>query len=192
MGGTVSTTSDNGDGVTPLIRGLRIDEDADSRHCPHECHGSLELIEEDSPGPPTVVCGACRCTPDGVYLPPKWPHEDNGGSNSEESETAENAERGSANRPSSQAKTNENNRTEWLIEGYCSQNIWFYPKGVHPETVPATRSPSVETEYDGKPVRYRHSKDVILPGGHEDVYNEDEEIRPAGVSDEYTFDLTTY
>jgi len=64
--GTKSTTADNGETLTPLAKGIKTDEDHDTRGCPHdECHGSLMLTNSEN-----VVCTSCRCTPDGIYLPP--------------------------------------------------------------------------------------------------------------------------
>ncbi|WP_206750518.1 hypothetical protein, partial [Halorubrum sp. SP9] len=54
-------------GVTSLADAIRTDEPEDTRSCPHEtCEGSLSVRDDD-----TVYCTACRCTPDGVYLPPE-------------------------------------------------------------------------------------------------------------------------
>lgn len=51
--------------TTPLAHAIEhIDRDTDKRSCPHECHGSLSVDDG------RVLCETCRCTPDGVYLPP--------------------------------------------------------------------------------------------------------------------------
>ena len=42
-----------------------IDTDTDDRNCPHECHGTLSVTDDDR-----VICETCRCTPAGVYIPP--------------------------------------------------------------------------------------------------------------------------
>jgi hypothetical protein len=65
MAGTQATTTDDGTTYTELAEAMRSDEPQDSRECPHECHGSLSVKDDD-----TVLCESCRCTPDGVYLPP--------------------------------------------------------------------------------------------------------------------------
>jgi len=65
MGGTQATTTDGGTTHTELAEAMRSDEPQDSRDCPHECHDSLSVKDDD-----TVLCESCRCTPDGVYLPP--------------------------------------------------------------------------------------------------------------------------
>jgi len=60
----------DGDEPTALARGLRASEDSpfeDVRACPHDCHGTLELTEDEN----DVVCSFCRCRPDGTYLPPE-------------------------------------------------------------------------------------------------------------------------
>jgi hypothetical protein len=62
--------TDTDDEPTPLARGLRASEDSpfdDVRACPHDCHGTLELTEDED----NVVCSFCRCRPDGTYLPPE-------------------------------------------------------------------------------------------------------------------------
>jgi hypothetical protein len=40
--------------------------------------------------------------------------------------------------------------------------------------------------------KYPHSGNVRMAGGFEPVYDEEDERRPDGVTNEYTFDLTTY
>jgi len=65
MAGTQATTTENGNTYTELAEGLRTDEPQDSRDCPHDCHGELTVDDDD-----TVYCETCRCTPDGVFLPP--------------------------------------------------------------------------------------------------------------------------
>lgn len=51
---------------TPLAHALQaIDTKYDSRDCPHNCSGTLSVDDNDR-----VLCESCRCTPDGVYLPP--------------------------------------------------------------------------------------------------------------------------
>jgi len=72
--------------------------------------------------------------------------------------------------------------------GLHSQFTWFHPRGQGRSN---GENPHPSDGENGVP-RYRNSKNVRLVGGIEEVYNEDESIRPAGVDDEYTFDLTTY
>jgi hypothetical protein len=58
-------TTDSSHTTTPLAHAIEhIDRDTDERSCPHECHGSLSVTDG------RVLCETCRCTPDGVYLPP--------------------------------------------------------------------------------------------------------------------------
>lgn len=150
MSATVSTTSEDSDAeLTPLAKGLKIDHEEDSRSCPHECHGELELTEDG-----TVLCQLCRCTPDGVYYPPDGEWDDD--------------------------------------DSQCVQYRWFHPtiearEGGFPDENPhPLRGGNRSVEH------YSHSGAVILVGGFEIVYNENDEIRPNGVTEEYTFDLTTY
>ena len=72
--GSTRPETDAGSGVTSLADALRTDEPEDTRDCPHEsCEGSLSLTDDDR-----VLCQTCRCTPDGVFLPPEdWDNEDN-------------------------------------------------------------------------------------------------------------------
>ena len=46
-----------------------------------------------------------------------------------------------------------------------------------------------EDDEDGEDERYSNSNEVILPGGREVVYDE---THPAGGTDEYVFDVSTY
>jgi hypothetical protein len=58
-------TTDSSHATTPLAHAIEhIDRDTDERSCPHECHGSLSVDDG------RVLCETCRCTPDGVFLPP--------------------------------------------------------------------------------------------------------------------------
>jgi len=147
----VRTITDNDTGVhekyESVAHGLEIDTDRDSRNCRQpDCHGSLAIRDE------WVICTSCRCTPDGIFVPPD-----------EESENT-------------------------IEDGQCSQFTWFHPLG---QGRLNGENPHPADGENGVP-RYRNSKNVRLIGGVEEVYNEDESIRPAGVDDEYTFDLTTY
>lgn len=59
-------THDQSDNVTTsLAQGMQYDREEDTRSCPHDCHGHLELSEDDVP-----ICATCRCSPEGVYYPP--------------------------------------------------------------------------------------------------------------------------
>ncbi len=131
---TQNGTADDA-GLTPLAKGLKNDRPEDSRSCPHECHGSLSLLDDNR-----VICETCRCTPDGIYIPLDEP------------------------------KTS-------VIEGRCLQSSWF--------------NPYPSRSQNGSPERYDGSNRVRLPGGFEEVYDEDPEGRPRGVGDEYTWDLST-
>jgi len=65
--GTKATSSDSGSVCSQLAAGIKTDEEHDSRPCPHDdCHGTLTLTDAEN-----VVCASCRCTPDGIYLPPQ-------------------------------------------------------------------------------------------------------------------------
>jgi len=123
MTGTRPESDTNGTSVTSLADALRGDEPEDTRSCPHEtCEGSLSVRDDD-----TVYCTSCRCTPEGVFLPPK---------------------------------------------GYPSDG------------------PNTRVELWGHD-EYDNSRLPRLAGGYEPVYDEDDDERPAGVGDEYTFDLST-
>ena len=120
--GSTRPETDTGNGVTSLADALRTDEPEDTRDCPHEsCEGSLSVTDDDR-----VLCQTCRCTPEGVFLPPD-------------------------------------------------------PKGQQGE--------------NGVPQAWNHDEypngAARLAGGYDDVYDEDEDERPRGVGDEYTFDLST-
>jgi len=55
-----------------LLCGLKHDTIIDHRYCPHEnCHGQLHITEQTINDRQTeiVLCGSCRCTPDGEYIP---------------------------------------------------------------------------------------------------------------------------
>jgi len=73
---------------------------------------------------------------------------------------------------------------EWLIDAkeylYDARGQWSSasdPKGKRVQTT--------------RPERYDNSNLVVLVGGREELYNADDDIRPNGVTDEYTFDLST-
>jgi len=67
MGGTrPESTTEATNGITSLADAIEhVDEPQDSRSCPHNCHGSLDVDDDDR-----VYCTSCHCTPDGVFLPP--------------------------------------------------------------------------------------------------------------------------
>lgn len=152
MAGTKSTTSENKSGLTGLAHAIvNVDEPRDSRDCPHECHGELTVDEEDR-----VLCETCRCTPDGVYLPP---------------ETHESTASGCG----LQATFFD------PYHGIGPASSDADPKGLRPEV----RSKR-DSYYDCYP-----SGAARLAGGYEAVYDEDDEGRPDGVPEDYTFDLST-
>lgn len=129
---TPSNDSDNK--LTPLAHQIKnVDTDRETRDCPHNCHGSLSLTPAEN-----VICESCRCTPDGVYLPPKIQ-----GANG----------------------TRSSGRKGW-------------GKGVE-ITLADDRD------------RYDNSDKIILAGGHEVVYNEENDVRPRTVGESYTWDLST-
>lgn len=67
MSQTVTATTNDSAELTGLAYAIsEIDTKYDSRDCPHDCHGSLSVDDEGR-----VLCETCRCTPDGVYLPPE-------------------------------------------------------------------------------------------------------------------------
>jgi hypothetical protein len=51
-------------------------------------------------------------------------------------------------------------------------------------------SPEQTVGHAVKVERYYNSDNVILPGGYEAPYDEDDDERPNSVGDEYTYDLT--
>jgi len=65
---TTTDSTDDSEQANTLLKGLKNDEDQDTRDCPHNCHGSLSVEEHDSEE--IVLCQSCRCTPDGVYYDP--------------------------------------------------------------------------------------------------------------------------
>jgi len=67
MAGTRPESDNEKAGVTSLADAIRTDKPEDTRSCRQEtCEGSLTVREDD-----TVYCTSCRCTPAGVFLPPK-------------------------------------------------------------------------------------------------------------------------
>jgi hypothetical protein len=57
---------DSTDTTTSLAHAIEhIDTATDDRDCPHGCHGTLSVDDDDR-----VICETCRCTPAGVYIPP--------------------------------------------------------------------------------------------------------------------------
>ena len=148
----IEDSSDQSDELSPLAAGMQTDRDTDRRSCPHEdCHGHLELTDED---PPRVCCVSCRCTPSGTYLPPD-------DSIDEDSDDPAVLQTGSV--------------------GQCVQFTFFYPNGGPTDTT--FRWFSDRESYE--------SGTTKMAGGFEAVYDEDEDNRPYGVGDEYTFDLST-
>lgn len=130
---TAPTETNTASKLTPLAHQIKnVDTDRETRDCPHNCHGTLSLTPADN-----VICESCRCTPDGVYLPPKIQSRSNG-----------------SRRHKGWGKRGEN-------------------------TLPQSRD------------RYDNSNNVILVGGYEKVYNEEDDIRPRTVDEEYTWDLST-
>jgi len=67
MNATTDSTDDS-ETTDTLLKGLKNDEDQDTRDCPHNCHGSLTVVEREAEE--MVLCQSCRCTPDGVYYDP--------------------------------------------------------------------------------------------------------------------------
>jgi len=63
---SVSTESESTN-EDAFLQGLKNDRDEDTRKCPHNCHGHLEVVEQANDE--MVLCQSCRCTPDGVYYP---------------------------------------------------------------------------------------------------------------------------
>jgi len=64
---TTDTTTDS-EPVDTLLKGLKNDEDQDTRKCPHNCHGELSVVEDGDTE--RVLCQSCRCTPEGIYYDP--------------------------------------------------------------------------------------------------------------------------
>ena len=147
--------SEGTEGLTGLAHAIEhIDRDVDSRDCRHDsCHGSLHVTDG------VVICGHCRCTPDGVYIPP----DDTGAASN-------------------------------LSKSRCSQYTFVHPRGRHVSG--AEPHPSRRTNGNNRD-SYGHTSGecsltrVRMPGGFERVYDEDDDHRPDGVTDEYTFDLST-
>lgn len=67
MSSTRPESDNDRSGVTSLADAIRTDEPEDTRSCRQEtCEGSLTVRDDD-----TVYCTSCRCTPEGVFVPPK-------------------------------------------------------------------------------------------------------------------------
>lgn len=169
MAGTRPTADNADDGaqsVTSLADAIKADTDEDKRACRQpSCHGSLTV--EDG----RVVCSLCRCTPDGVYLPL-----DGDGSEG----TVGNA--GSAQRASDNGyeTADEITRSAWRDNVLSGAD----PKG------PQVEITATDGWQDGGDT-YPRSQVMRLAGGYERVYDADDDRRPDGVTDEYTFDLST-
>jgi hypothetical protein len=147
---TTDQRTDHSDVSDSLVEGLKTDRERDTRSCRQDdCHGELTLTDDER-----VICQLCRCTPDGVYLPP----DDEGG--------------------------------EGRVDGMCVQYKFFHPSGGSGCGF-STSDPKGSRGENGSPERYDNSGNVRLPGGVEAVYDEDDKVRPRGVTDEYTFDLST-
>jgi len=146
MSATKSTTSDNGERVTSLAAGLKNDEPRDTRGCPHDCHGTLKLTDNDR-----VVCDGCRCTPDGVYIP------------------LDDAEQ---------------------YDG--TPSLTYNPKGLWGGNPPSDAwSLCPDTGYELHDTYDNYPYNTRLAGGYEKVYDQDEERRPNGVDETYTWDLSS-
>jgi hypothetical protein len=109
-----------------------------------------------------VLCQTCRHTPDGEYVPPKY-EDDDGGSPD---------------------------------DTQCSQYIFFHPNiesrgtrssasNPHPSRVEEWVPPTEDLLY------YDISKKPRMFGGWQRVYSANDEVRPDGITEEYTFDLST-
>lgn len=61
----VDTLDQGDDAITSLAQGMVFDHEEDTRSCPHDCHGTLELNEDSIP-----ICQSCRCSPEGIYYHP--------------------------------------------------------------------------------------------------------------------------
>jgi hypothetical protein len=146
MSATKSTTSDNGERVTSLAAGLKNDEPRDTRGCPHDCHGTLKLTEQDR-----VVCDGCRCTPEGVYIP------------------LDDAE-------------------QYDGVGFSA----YKPLGSDPEnTDPNAWKHCNAPEYVDHDTYDNYPYNTRLAGGYEAVYDQDDQRRPNGVDESYTWDLSS-
>jgi len=162
MSGTKSTTSESEHSVlTPLARGLKNDRDEDVRKCPHECHGELQLTEENM-----VVCGTCRCTPDGVYLP---------------LDDVEDYNTTHSRSHDPKGLTNEDYTLR--VRNGCVIRIPDGPQGK------ITDRDGWERDYDRSHWSYDNSGRTQLAGGYEEVYDSDDDRRPWGVDEQYTFNL---
>jgi len=150
MAGTQATTTEDGTTYTELAEAMRSDEPQDSRDCPHKCHGSLSVKDDD-----TVLCESCRCTPDGVYLPPDFDD-----SLYESSQSA------------SAARTHEDGADDGKpVKSACSQYEYFISS--------ATRLPTFYPHpwADRDRERYRHSNRVRLVGGFTEAWPHEQTSR---------------
>lgn len=109
-----------------------------------------------------AVCPVCRHTPDGEHIPTSM----------------------------KQQNTTDNH------DEHCFQSTWFYPitedRGTHSSVPnPWGRWGENGTPDDPDESYYDISKKPRMFGGNWRVYSKDEETRPDGVTEDYTFDLTT-
>jgi len=78
-----------------------------------------------------------------------------------------------------------NDDTVYCTSCYCTPAGVFVPPNPHPSDGENALLGSWGHD------TYNNSESVRLAGGYEPVYDEDEDRRPNGVGDEYTFDLST-
>jgi len=169
-------TSTEGSTVTTLAEGMRTDRETDRRGCPQpSCHGVLSLIEMDD-GSERVCCETCRCTPDGEYLNPDRRDLDDNEDN--EPPTSENVVGVSSSETSATPRVVQTGN-----QGQCVQFHFFYRQSIVDESEgPAGWFRDRDTYESGQP---------RMAGGYERVYDEDDDARPHGVGEAYTFDLST-
>lgn len=137
MGGTLAESDSGTDGRTKLAQAIEdIDTKYNSRDCPHECHGTL-TTDDDS----RVLCESCRCTPDGVYLPP-------------ESDT-------------DNSTTSKSDCSQYLFfQDGETRSSAFNPKGSEWDNHLAEQ----DYHGDLDRARYRNSNAVIMVGGFEEAH----------------------
>jgi len=167
--------SDGGSRHKQLADGIRTDLPEDTRDCPHECHGHLTVDEDDR-----VICTLCRCDPDGVYYPPE-PWDD-----------SESTTRSSGSNPHpSRVQNHHPDRPDY------DETVWggrTDVRGGRPRCHLGVVTPTVRIDTEG----WRGDNEEVysnetprMAGGSERVYDRDDDARPHGVGDEYTFDLST-
>ena len=132
-----------------------------------------------------MVCGTCRCPPDGVYLP--LDEVEDYSTTHSRSHDPKFTSSLDARDASSTNKRNGITDEDYSLRIRNGYEI-FIPNGPQGKI---TDRDGWERDYDRGHWSYDNSGRTQLAGGYEEVYDSDEDRRPWGVDEQYTFDLST-